>query len=817
MKRILLLLAMLPAAIKSEAASDRKLSFDNDMFRYEMSFEGDRIRAISWKDLQTGEEKLGNSDRPFFEFMTDRGLLTSEMPVWKYTGTSETALSNGSVIYTSEFKGRGKAAGMILCLDSQFFPDACMVRERLRIRQGTGKKISFADRNGKNHFVYPSYSFSGECADVLEVRMATFDKDAEEYSGATYDSRNPKNLRTCHMFHVDSLLHPAGTKEEISCKGPFTIISSGNEKIISTYEHASQDVAILRFNVCGAGIDRTPDDDDYWFIATKVKAGKECTGVSGHLLRGGYLDGEPLPESGWYETVWFTTGIIGKGADPAAYVRDYLTYRITDCRGARRMDFYYNTWGLQREASYEKSELRRIFNEKRILDEIDRAAQLGVDLFVFDDGWQKAMGVWEPDSLKLPDGLTPLIARIKEHGMIAGAWISLAGIDSLSRRCVEHPEWIIRDDAGKPIRAQYRHPALDLVSGCIEELKKDHIRLIDAGIRFFKWDAINTFHSYQPGLHHGGEEYSRKERIDRYNYLLPFYVTRLMKELKEYEPEVEIEVDLTEPERALVGLMPLQYGKFFWMNNGASGYGDYSTYRGKSMRRIVASNFRWLPSEIFTYASYPHDIHPFYAQRYNVNTSLLAGRGFWGNLSRMDQAQREYVGKMVAKSKRVLDRIEGKPMNMYGTVGSSPEIYWQLDSVSSFGQFFAFSGSECTHSLSLDVNPSSFLGALNHAYSLENGRVSFDLGFSMPDDTREAFILGNEGIGVSVASASGWIDDMVLQEGSLEIRTGASGVMKVHVASPDNVTVAGAEEYRITGEGLVIEYKEGATIKICWQ
>lgn len=811
-----ILLAILIFTVSSEIASGREFSFDNGLFRYEMSFDGNRIKAVSWKNHMTGEEKLRSSSNPYFEFMTDKGMLTSDMPIWKYVGTSESTLSNGSVVYTSEFHGKGKAAGIKLCLDSQFYPDACMVRERLRIRQNAGKRISFANKDGKNHFVYPAYSFTGECSNVMEVRMATFDKDVKDYGGATYDNRNSKNLRNCHMFHVDSLVYDLCDNEEISCKGPFAIVSSGDEKIISTYEHASQDLAILRFNVCGAGIAEEPTADDYWFIATTVRDDSDGPSIKGEVLRGGYLDGETIPESEWYETVWFTTGIIGPETDPAQYVRDYLTYRITDCKGARRMDFYYNTWGLQRDASYEKSELRRIFNEKRILAEIDRAARLGVDLFVFDDGWQKSMGVWEPDLLKLPGGLSPLITRIKEHGMIAGAWISLAGIDSLAQRCIEHPEWIIRDDSGKPIHAQYKHPALDLVSDCIDELKKDHIKLIDAGIRFFKWDAINTFHSYQPDLHHGGAEYSRQERIDRYNYLLPFYVTRLMKELKEYEPEVEIEVDLTEPERALVGLMPLQYGKFFWMNNGASGYGDYSTYRGKSMRRIVSSNFRWLPSEIFTYASYPHDIHPFFAQRYNVNTSLLAGRGFWGNLSRMDDTQIDYVGRMVAKSKKVLEWIEGKPMNMYGSIGSSPEIYWQLDHDSVFGQVFAFSGTECTHRFSLDIDSADLLGVLNHAYAMEEGKLSFDFAFAMPDDTREAFILGNGGKGVSVTSASGWLDDMILQDNSLEIRAGAAGVMTVAVSEPEAVTVTGTEEYEITDDGLVIRYGERSIIRICW-
>lgn len=55
-----------------------------------------------------------------------------------------------------------------------------------------------------------------------------------------------------------------------------------------------------------------------------------------------------------------------------------------------------------------------------------------------------------------------------------------------------------------------------------------------------------------------------------------------MAELTAYEPGLVIEIDVTEDRHSMVGLAMLAEGKFFWMNNGASGYGDYSQYRAKS-------------------------------------------------------------------------------------------------------------------------------------------------------------------------------------------------------------------------------------------
>ena len=90
------------------------------------------------------------------------------------------------------------------------------------------------------------------------------------------------------------------------------------------------------------------------------------------------------------------------------------------------------------------------------------------------------------------------------------------------------------------------------------------------------------------------------------------------------------------------GLAVLSQGKYFWMNNGASWYNDYSVYRTKSMRTIANEFAGLIPLELFTYANYPHNNAR--AQRYNINTSLLAGHGFWGALEFMTPEERLRVG-----------------------------------------------------------------------------------------------------------------------------------------------------------------------------
>ena len=92
------------------------------------------------------------------------------------------------------------------------------------------------------------------------------------------------------------------------------------------------------------------------------------------------------------------------------------------------------------------------------------AAAVGVERFVLDDGWMtgriddgRALGDWTVDPVRWPDGLHPLIDRVRALGMDFGLWVEpeMVSLDSdLARR---HPDWII--PSAQSWRNQY---ALDL-------------------------------------------------------------------------------------------------------------------------------------------------------------------------------------------------------------------------------------------------------------------------------------------------------------------------------------------------------------------
>jgi len=272
-----------------------------------------------------------------------------------------------------------------------------------------------------------------------------------------------------------------------------------------------------------------------------------------------------------------------------------------------------------------------------------------------------------------------------------------------------------------------------------------------------KWDVIYIFYSTLPDLAHGSGEYSEEELRARYEYLLPIYVVKAMEVLTEYEPELVLEIDLTEARRVMIGLAPLSQGKLFFMNNGASWYNDYTTVRTKSQRTIANEFGGLIPLELFTYASYPHDLEA--CMDYNVNNSLLAGHGFWGDLSLMTEKQRVYVGRQVRQSKRVLPYISETEPFIIGRVGDSPEIYSIINREKGAGQIISFSEKPSNYHVQEYLNTSALLAVLNNPYEAGNDLLQMDLIFKKQASTSAIFVLPNEGSGISIVSSTTAISD----------------------------------------------------------
>ncbi|RMD89720.1 MAG: alpha-galactosidase [Alphaproteobacteria bacterium] len=147
---------------------------------------------------------------------------------------------------------------------------------------------------------------------------------------------------------------------------------------------------------------------------------------------------------------------------------------------------HYNTW----EGVY-------FDHDRAVLSElIGRAARLGVERWVLDDGWfagrnddTTSLGDWRVDPVKYPDGLDPLIAEVRQAGMDFGLWIEPEMVNPDSDLYRAHPDWVLGHGAAPLVEARHQL-VLDLSRAEVRDFIVATVcGLLDAhDIAYLKWD-----------------------------------------------------------------------------------------------------------------------------------------------------------------------------------------------------------------------------------------------------------------------------------------------------------------------------------------
>ncbi len=128
----------------------------------------------------------------------------------------------------------------------------------------------------------------------------------------------------------------------------------------------------------------------------------------------------------------------------------------------------------------------------------DRAARIGVERFVLDDGWfagrrddTLGLGDWWVDPDVWPEGLTPLVEHVHAHGMQFGLWIEPEMVNPDSDLYREHPDWIL--SAGDRVPLLHRHQlVLDLSR---TEVREHVFEQISAVLSAYPVDAVKWDHN----------------------------------------------------------------------------------------------------------------------------------------------------------------------------------------------------------------------------------------------------------------------------------------------------------------------------------
>lgn len=125
-----------------------------------------------------------------------------------------------------------------------------------------------------------------------------------------------------------------------------------------------------------------------------------------------------------------------------------------------------------------------------------RAAEVGVERFVLDDGWFKnrndertALGDWVLDETKYPQGLDPLIAEVEGLGMAFGLWVEPEMVSPDSDLFRAHPDWVLHLESLQEPTGRYQH-VLNLTKPEAAYYLFDSLDalLTRYPIRYLKWD-----------------------------------------------------------------------------------------------------------------------------------------------------------------------------------------------------------------------------------------------------------------------------------------------------------------------------------------
>ena len=187
-----------------------------------------------------------------------------------------------------------------------------------------------------------------------------------------------------------------------------------------------------------------------------------------------------------------------------------LTFSDEGLSGASRN---FHRWGRKYKLAHGDKERKILLNswegvyfdinEPGMDQMMGDIASMGGELFVMDDGWfgvkyprlidNCALGDWDVDKNKLPNGIGWLVEQAHKHGIKFGIWIEPEMTNSVSELYEKHPEWVIKAPERDPVLGRGgTQLVLDLANPEVQDFVFgvfDRIMAENPEIDYIKWDA----------------------------------------------------------------------------------------------------------------------------------------------------------------------------------------------------------------------------------------------------------------------------------------------------------------------------------------
>jgi alpha-galactosidase len=354
-----------------------------------------------------------------------------------------------------------------------------------------------------------------------------------------------------------------------------------------------------------------------------------------------------LQPGGALETPVFYAGYTEGGLGEASRLMhhfqvEHILPRVANSQsGPRLRPVLYNSWEATQFDVDEAGQSRLA----------EMAAKLGIERFVMDDGWfgarnsdRAGLGDWTVNPKKFPNGLRPLLDKVKSLNMEFGLWVEPEMVNPDSDLYRRHPDWVL-NFPGRP-RTEARN---QLVLNLARTDVRDHLfnvldrLLTDNDIAFLKWDANRNWS--EPGW--SGQRTEDQQKI-YVAYVENFYW--ILRRLREKHPHVEIESCSGGGGRVDLGV--LRFTDQVWPSDNTDPFDRLSIQDGFTYAYSPAVMMAWVTDS-------PNWLNQRSTSlEYRFLSSMQGSLGIGANLTHWKDEDFQVAAKLIGEYKNIRETVQ---------------------------------------------------------------------------------------------------------------------------------------------------------------
>lgn len=294
-----------------------------------------------------------------------------------------------------------------------------------------------------------------------------------------------------------------------------------------------------------------------------------------------------------------------------------------------------------------------------------RAAGMGVELFVIDDGWfgqrhsdKAGLGDWYVNQEKFPGGLEELISYVKGLGMDFGIWVEPESVNPDSELYRAHPDWVYRFAGREPMQARNQY-TLNISKPQVKAFILEFMEKLlgeNRDITFVKWDMNKTLTDVSAGD-------SRTDKELWYRHVKALY--EIWGQLRNRFPHVEFETCSGGGSRVDLGI--LRYADQCWTSDNTDAYSRLSIQEGFSLFYAPRIMTAWV-----TDASSGDERKYERPYSYRFHSAMMGMLGIGADISRFPEEVLEEFAEWIAVYKEIRETVQYGAQYRLSSLRESP-------------------------------------------------------------------------------------------------------------------------------------------------